>query len=38
NEVYQRVFTGDFPARPTVQAAALPRGARVEIEVVAAYG
>lgn len=38
NEVYQRYFTGDFPARSTVQVAALPRGARVEIEVVAAYG
>jgi 2-iminobutanoate/2-iminopropanoate deaminase len=37
NEVYARFFTGDFPARSTVQVAALPRGAAVEIEVVAAY-
>jgi 2-iminobutanoate/2-iminopropanoate deaminase len=35
NEVYGRHFTGDCPARSTVQVAALPRGARVEIEVVA---
>lgn len=38
NEVYQRFFTADFPARSTVQVAALPKGARVEIEIVAAYG
>jgi 2-iminobutanoate/2-iminopropanoate deaminase len=37
NEVYARYFTADFPARSTVQAAALPRGAAVEIEVVAHY-
>ena len=37
NEVYARHFTGDFPARSTVQVAALPRGATVEIEVVAHY-
>lgn len=37
NEVYARFFTGDFPARSTLQVAALPRGARVEIEVVAHY-
>jgi 2-iminobutanoate/2-iminopropanoate deaminase len=37
NEVYARYFTGDFPARSTVQVAALPRGANVEIEVVAHY-
>ena len=37
NEVYARHFTGDFPARSTVQVAALPRGAAVEIEVVAHY-
>jgi 2-iminobutanoate/2-iminopropanoate deaminase len=36
NEVYARYFTGDpKPARTTIQAAALPAGARVEIEVVA---
>jgi 2-iminobutanoate/2-iminopropanoate deaminase len=38
NEVYARYFTADFPARSTVQVAALPRGAKVEIEVVAHYG
>jgi 2-iminobutanoate/2-iminopropanoate deaminase len=37
NEVYARYFTNDFPARSTVQVAALPRGANVEIEVVAHY-
>lgn len=37
NEVYARYFTVDFPARSTVQVAALPRGAQVEIEVVAHY-
>lgn len=37
NEVYARHFTADFPARSTVQVAALPRGAQVEIEVIAHY-
>ena len=37
NEVYAKFFTSDFPARSTVQVAALPRGANVEIEVVAHY-
>ena len=37
NEVYARRFNGDFPARSTIQVAALPRGARVEIEVIAHY-
>ncbi len=37
NEVYAKYFTVDFPARSTVQVAALPRGAQVEIEVVAHY-
>jgi len=37
NEIYAKHFTGDFPARSTVQVAALPRGAQVEIEVVAHY-
>ncbi len=37
NEVYTKHFTGDFPARSTVQVAALPRGATVEIEVIAHY-
>ena len=38
NEVYARYFTADFPARSTVQVAALPRGAKIEMEVVAHYG
>jgi 2-iminobutanoate/2-iminopropanoate deaminase len=37
NEVYGRYFTENFPARSTVQVAALPRGAAVEIEVIAHY-
>jgi 2-iminobutanoate/2-iminopropanoate deaminase len=37
NEVYGRFFTKDFPARTTVQVAALPRGAQVEIEAIAHY-
>jgi 2-iminobutanoate/2-iminopropanoate deaminase len=37
NEVYAKYFTSEFPARSTVQVAALPRGAQVEIEVVAHY-
>ena len=35
NEIYARAFAQGPPARSTVQVAALPRGARVEIEVVA---
>ncbi len=37
NEVYAQYFTVDFPARSTVQVAALPRGANVEIEFIAHY-
>ena len=37
NEVYTKFFTGDFPARSTIQVAALPKGAHVEIEVVAHF-
>jgi 2-iminobutanoate/2-iminopropanoate deaminase len=37
NEVYGRFFGSDFPARTTVQVAALPRAAQVEIEVIAHY-
>ena len=37
NEVYAHYFTADFPARSTVQVAALPRGAQVEIEVIAHF-
>ncbi|MBA3259689.1 MAG: RidA family protein [Gemmatimonadales bacterium] len=36
NEVYARVFGEHRPARSTVAVAALPRGARVEIEAIAA--
>ncbi|CAN5754787.1 RidA family protein [soil metagenome] len=36
NEVYARRFGNHRPARSTVQAARLPRDARVEIEVIAA--
>ncbi len=36
NQTYAEFFTEPFPARATVQVAALPRGARVEIEAVAA--
>jgi 2-iminobutanoate/2-iminopropanoate deaminase len=35
NEVYSRYFISDHPARSTIQVAALPRGAGVEIEVIA---
>jgi 2-iminobutanoate/2-iminopropanoate deaminase len=35
NSVYERHLNGAKPARSTVQVAALPRGARVEIELVA---
>ena len=35
NEVYGKRFSGACPARSTVQVAALPRGARVEVEVLA---
>jgi 2-iminobutanoate/2-iminopropanoate deaminase len=35
NAVYGRAFPADPPARATVQVAALPRGARVEIDAVA---
>ena len=37
NEIYAKYFTTDFPARSTVQVAALPRGAQVEIEIIAHY-
>ena len=37
NEIYAKYFTHDFPARSTIQVAALPKGANVEIEVVAHF-
>ena len=36
NEVYAKSFPTNPPARSTVQVAALPKGAQVEIEVIAA--
>ncbi len=35
NEVYSRFFSENPPARSAVQAAALPKGSRVEIEAIA---
>lgn len=35
NEVYARYFAGECPARSAVQVAAIPKGALVEIEVIA---
>ena len=37
NEIYAKYFTDNFPARSTIQVAALPKGANVEIEVVAHF-
>ncbi|HZV34575.1 MAG TPA: Rid family detoxifying hydrolase [Verrucomicrobiae bacterium] len=37
NEIYAKYLTTDFPARSTIQVAALPRGAKVEIEVIAHF-
>ena len=38
NEVYGRYFGAEPPARATLQAARLPRDARVEIEAIAVIG
>jgi 2-iminobutanoate/2-iminopropanoate deaminase len=38
NEIYGRVMGESRPARSTVQAAALPRGALVEIDLIAVTG
>ena len=35
NEVYGKYFTQPYPARSAVQVAALPKGGKVEIEVIA---
>jgi 2-iminobutanoate/2-iminopropanoate deaminase len=35
NEVYARHFEPPYPARATVQVAALPRGAQVEVDAIA---
>jgi 2-iminobutanoate/2-iminopropanoate deaminase len=37
NEIYARFLAQRAPARTTIQAAGLPMGVRVEIDVVAAY-
>lgn len=37
NEIYAEYFTADPPARTTVQVAALPRAARIEIEAIAVF-
>jgi len=37
NEVYARYLGKEPPARSTIQAGALPRGVKVEIDVVAAF-
>jgi 2-iminobutanoate/2-iminopropanoate deaminase len=37
NEVYRSFFTEPYPARSTVQAARLPRDARIEIDAIATY-
>lgn len=37
NEVYARYLGKEPPARSTIQAAGLPRGVKVEIDVIAAY-
>jgi 2-iminobutanoate/2-iminopropanoate deaminase len=37
NETYAEFFKHNFPARSTVQVAALPKASRIEIEVVACY-
>jgi 2-iminobutanoate/2-iminopropanoate deaminase len=38
NDVYKTFFSEPYPARSTVQAARLPRDARIEIDVIATYG
>jgi 2-iminobutanoate/2-iminopropanoate deaminase len=37
NAIYAKYFSEPFPARSTVQVAALPKGAAVEIEIVAHF-
>ena len=37
NEVYSSFFEAPYPARSTVQAARLPRDARIEIDAIASY-
>jgi len=35
NEIYAQHFSGNYPARETVQVSGLPKGVRVEISVIA---
>lgn len=37
NEIYAGYFSGDFPARETVQVSRLPKDVHVEISVIASY-
>src|SRR5215510_7572763 len=37
NDAYQKYFVEPYPARSTVQAARLPRDARIEIDAIAVY-
>jgi 2-iminobutanoate/2-iminopropanoate deaminase len=37
NEIYSTFFVEPYPARSTVQAARLPRDARIEIDAIASY-
>lgn len=38
NDIYKQFFKSNFPARAAYQVAALPKGARVEIEAIAIQG
>ena len=38
NEIYASYFSGDYPARETVQVAGLPKNVNVEISVTAYLG
>ena len=38
NAVMAEVFTAPYPARSTIQVSGLPRGARVEVDAVLAFG
>ncbi|NXC49544.1 RIDA deaminase, partial [Penelope pileata] len=38
NDIYQQFFKSNFPARAAYQVAALPKGARIEIEAIAIQG
>ncbi len=37
NDVYRSYFSEPYPARSTIQAARLPRDARIEIDAIASY-